>query len=63
MAASGMPTYAYFDRAWGAVLGNMKKRFDSGPQDWTPWLDQLRKMHADAATKAVSRTGHRADAG
>ena len=34
-------TYAYFDRAWGAVLGNMKKRFDAGPQDWTEWLKQL----------------------
>jgi len=44
-------TYAYFDRAWTAVLGNMKKRFESGPQDWTPWMDQLRKMHADAAAK------------
>jgi len=43
--------YAYFERAWTGVLGNMKKRFDSGPQDWTPWMDQLRKMHADAAKK------------
>ena len=34
-------TYAYFDRAWGAVLGNLKKRFDTGPQDWTEWLKQL----------------------
>ena len=36
--------YAYFDRAWGNVLGSLKKRFDSGPVDWTEWLDQLRKM-------------------
>ena len=35
--------YAYFDRAWGNVLGNLKKRFEQGPQDWTPWLEQLRK--------------------
>jgi uncharacterized protein YndB with AHSA1/START domain len=40
--------YAYFDRAWGSVLANLKKRFDSGPQDWTEWLNQLRKMRADA---------------
>lgn len=46
-------TFAYFERAWGAVLGNMKKRFDSGPHDWTQWLDQLRKMHADAAKQAA----------
>lgn len=36
--------YAYFDRAWGNVLGNLKKRFDTGPVDWKPWLDQLEKM-------------------
>jgi uncharacterized protein YndB with AHSA1/START domain len=36
-------TYAYFDRAWGFVLGNLKKRFDTGPVDWKPWLEQLEK--------------------
>ena len=35
--------YAYFDRAWGNVLGNLKKRFDTGPVDWTAWLESLRK--------------------
>jgi uncharacterized protein YndB with AHSA1/START domain len=34
-------TYAYFDRAWGFVLNNLKKRFAEGPQDWGPWLKQL----------------------
>jgi uncharacterized protein YndB with AHSA1/START domain len=38
--------YAYFDRAWGNVLGNLKKRHESGPIDWTAWMEQLRKMHA-----------------
>jgi len=38
-------TYAYFDRAWGNVLGNLKKRFESGPIDWTEWLAQLKKAH------------------
>ena len=42
--------HAYFDRAWGNVLANLKKRFDSGqPQDWSNWLKQLEKMRADAA--------------
>ena len=41
--------YAYFDRAWGNVLGNLKKRFDSGPVDWTAWMEQLRKMHEQQA--------------
>ena len=44
-------TYAYFDRAWGGVLGNLKKRFESGPVDWTQWLAQLKKMSDDAAAK------------
>jgi uncharacterized protein YndB with AHSA1/START domain len=35
-------TYTYFDRAWGNVLGNLKKRFETGPVDWQPWLDQLK---------------------
>jgi uncharacterized protein YndB with AHSA1/START domain len=38
-------TYAYFDRAWGNVLANLKKRHEGGPQDWTEWLARLRKMH------------------
>lgn len=38
--------YTYFDRAWGGVLGNLKKRFDTGPYDWKPWLEQLEKMRA-----------------
>lgn len=45
-------TYAYFDRAWGAVLGNLKKRFETGPVDWSGWLEQLRKMHAQPAASA-----------
>ena len=43
--------YAYFDRAWGNVLNNLKKRFETGPIDWTEWLNQLRKMHEQAAQK------------
>jgi uncharacterized protein YndB with AHSA1/START domain len=38
--------YAYFDRAWGNVLGNLKKRHETGPIDWAAWMEQLRKMHA-----------------
>lgn len=40
--------YAYFDRAWGNVLGNLKKRFETGPVDWTAWLDALRKAREKA---------------
>jgi uncharacterized protein YndB with AHSA1/START domain len=36
--------FAYFDRAWGNVLGNLKKRFETGPIDWTAWLEQMRKI-------------------
>ncbi len=44
-------TYSYFDRAWGGVLSNMKKRFETGPTNWTEWLAQLKKMRDDAAAK------------
>jgi uncharacterized protein YndB with AHSA1/START domain len=45
--------HAYFDRAWATVLGNLKQRFEQGPQDWKPWLEQLRRWReaAPAATK------------
>lgn len=41
--------YAYFDRAWGNVLNNLKLRFERGPQDWTEWMTQLRKWHEESA--------------
>jgi uncharacterized protein YndB with AHSA1/START domain len=44
--------YAYFDRAWGNVLGNLKKRFETGPVDWTAWLDALRKAREQAPAGA-----------
>lgn len=44
-------TYAYFDRAWGFVLGNLKTRYEKGPIDWKPWLEQLQKGRDAAAKK------------
>jgi uncharacterized protein YndB with AHSA1/START domain len=38
-------TFAYFENAWGNVLGNLKKRHEAGPIDWTDWLARLKKMH------------------
>lgn len=43
--------YAYFDRAWGQVLANLKQRFETGPKDWTEWLRQLRAWREQAAQK------------
>jgi uncharacterized protein YndB with AHSA1/START domain len=40
--------YAYFDRAWGNVLANLKRRFETGPLDWTEWLRQLQKRREEA---------------
>ena len=40
--------YTYFDGAWVNVLGNLKKRFEQGPQDWKPWLEQLRRWRETA---------------
>ena len=34
--------YAYFDKAWDRVLGNLQARFVSGPVDWTEWLARMR---------------------
>jgi uncharacterized protein YndB with AHSA1/START domain len=48
--------YSYFDRAWGNVLANLKKRFEQGPQDWTAWLEQLRKWREPAAASAPGAT-------
>ena len=47
--------YDYFDRAWDGVLGNLKRRFDQGPQDWSEWLAQLKKWREDAANKAAPK--------
>jgi uncharacterized protein YndB with AHSA1/START domain len=49
--------HAYFDRAWGGVLGNLKKRFEQGPTDWAPWLKQLEAFRAQAAQRAASQPG------
>jgi uncharacterized protein YndB with AHSA1/START domain len=38
--------YAYFDHAWGNVLGNLQKRFAEGPIDWSEWLARLKAMEA-----------------
>jgi uncharacterized protein YndB with AHSA1/START domain len=48
-------TYAYFDRAWGNVLGNLKTSFEKGPIDWTEWLAQLRARAAPAAAASAPR--------
>jgi hypothetical protein len=36
--------YQYFDKAWSNVLANLKKRFESGPQDWTLWMERMRQF-------------------
>ena len=40
-------SFAYFDTAWGKVLGNLEKRFAEGPIDWAPFLKQV-KAYQDA---------------
>jgi uncharacterized protein YndB with AHSA1/START domain len=34
--------YDYFGKAWPNVLGNLQKRFTSGPVDWTEWLARMK---------------------
>jgi uncharacterized protein YndB with AHSA1/START domain len=38
--------FDYFTKAWPSVLKNLKKRFDDGPVDWKPWLEQLKRGQA-----------------
>ncbi|HEX5683928.1 MAG TPA: SRPBCC domain-containing protein [Ideonella sp.] len=47
-------TYAYFDKAWPRVLESLRKRFETGPQDWAPWLAQLRAYKVKEAAAAAS---------
>lgn len=44
-------TFAYFDKAWDHVLENLRKRFATGPMDWTEWMNKLRAWHEEAARK------------
>ena len=46
--------YLYLDRSWGAVLANLKKRFEQGPLDWAPWLKQLDAWRAQQAARAAA---------
>jgi uncharacterized protein YndB with AHSA1/START domain len=41
--------YSYFDKAWGFVLGNLQKRFEEGPRDWSEWMQQLAASHRPVA--------------
>lgn len=43
--------FAYFERAWPSVLDNLKKRFETGPIDWTEWMNTLRKMQQQGTQK------------
>ena len=47
--------YAYFDRAWGNVLGNLKTSFEKGPFDWTEWLAQMRARATPAPAASAPR--------
>jgi hypothetical protein len=40
--------YSYFDKAWDFVLGNLQKRFDEGPRDWSEWMKQRAASHRPA---------------
>ena len=36
--------FDYFSKAWPNVLGNLQKRFTSGPVDWTEWLARMKAV-------------------
>lgn len=39
--------FAYFERAWTAVLTALEERFAKGPLDWTDWLKRMRPAAPD----------------
>jgi uncharacterized protein YndB with AHSA1/START domain len=47
--------FAYFDKAWSFVLGNLQQRFEKGPRDWSEWLRQADAARAPAAPRPASR--------
>jgi uncharacterized protein YndB with AHSA1/START domain len=34
--------FAYFEKAWHAVLVALEERFTRGPRDWTEWMNRMR---------------------
>jgi hypothetical protein len=38
------------------VLGNLQRRFEAGPQDWTAWLKQLEQRREQARPNTPART-------
>ena len=40
--------YDYFSKAWPYVLGNLTKRFESGPMDWNPQLERWKAEQGKA---------------
>lgn len=46
--------YAYFDKAWAAVLANLQKRFAEGPIDFTAWRARMRAFQ-DAEDRKTGR--------
>ena len=55
--------YAYFDRAWGNVLANLRKRFETGPVDWTEWMKALRESSPAKDESGTSAKGVRGGGG
>ena len=47
-------SFAYFDTAWGKVLGNLEKRFAEGPIDWAPFLKQVKAYQDAEDTKGAA---------
>ncbi|HUP97816.1 MAG TPA: SRPBCC domain-containing protein [Usitatibacter sp.] len=44
--------FAYFERAWGTVLGNLQKRFAEGPVDWAPMLARMKAFQDEEDRKS-----------
>ena len=47
-------SYAYFNKSWDNVLGNLRKRFAEGPIDWSGFLQRV-KAWQDEQDKAGAK--------
>jgi uncharacterized protein YndB with AHSA1/START domain len=47
--------FGYFQKAWPNVLANLKKRFETGPVDWTEWMARMRAFQEQQAKAAPKK--------
>ena len=47
--------YDYFSKAWPGVLGSLRQRFETGPLDFTEWMQRMKELTEKAKKDAEAR--------